>query len=127
MKLSEVLICTAIFSIMIFSFGRFFLNVRTNIFKSIDEQKNALIVLKTDEILREEISKIDIAYWKNFDAEIEVCLEYLDFFCKENAIDVVLMEVIFDKAHNANGIKIEWEKFGKSYTVKEFIHTRIFE
>lgn len=125
MKLTELLVSIAIFLIASAVFASSLVNVKSSIAKAEAASKSAVSMLETDAILRKEIRKFNIPYWKNFDTEFEVIKGMLLIFCAEKGIEAVSISSVYDTRHRIEGIKIEWKFNGKNYASQEFIKQRI--
>lgn len=125
MKLTEFLVSIAIFLMASAVFASRLINVRSNIAKTEAASKNAVSMLAADALLRKEIRKFYIPYWKNFDMEFEDIKETLLIFCAEKGIEAVSISSVYDARHRMEGVKIEWKFNGKKYTSQEFIKQRI--
>lgn len=83
MKLTELLVATAVFIMAAAVFTASFITVRRSILKSEAVSKSAVSLLETDEFLRKEIKCLDVPYWKNFNRELEGIKEKLFISCNE--------------------------------------------
>lgn len=125
MKLTELLVSIAIFLMASAVFASSLVNAKSSIAKTEAASKNAVSMLETDALLRKEIRKFNIPYWKNFDMEFEAIKGMLLIFCAEKGIEAVSISSVYDTRHRTEGIKIEWKFNGKNYTSQEFIKQRI--
>ena len=80
MKLTEILLCIAIFFIASTIFMESLINVERNVSKSEQALKTMSSVLATDMLLRQKMRMIDIPYWKRFRNEYEQEKEKLLIF-----------------------------------------------
>lgn len=125
MKLTELLVSIAIFLMSSAVFAASLINERSGIARAEAASKNAVSMLETDALLRKEIRKFNIPYWKNFDTEFEAIKRTLLLFCAEKGIEAVSISSVYDTRHRMEGIKIEWKLNGKNYASQEFIKQRI--
>lgn len=125
MKLTELLVSIAIFLMSSAVFTASLVNARSGIARAEAASKNAVSMLETDALLRKEIRKFNIPYWKNFDTEFEAIKRTLLLFCAEKGIEAVSISSVYDTRHRMEGIKIEWKLNGKNYASQEFIKQRI--
>lgn len=129
MRLSELVIAISIFIISSSIFGASFITIRKNILRYEDFSKQSVALLESDDLIRNEIKKIKIPYWKNFEKEAKnqkpSLEEHLQILERERGIKIKEITFVYEKKHNADGIKVEWEKDGKKYTSQEFIKQRI--
>lgn len=127
MKLTEILLCIAIFFIASTIFMESLINVERNVSKSEQALKTMSSVLATDMLLRQKMRMIDIPYWKRFRNEYEQEKEKLLIFAAENNIKLVSVSPIYDEKYKAEGIRIEWVYDGKDYVTQEYIKQRIID
>lgn len=125
MKLTELLVSIAIFLMASVVLTENLVNARNGIAKTEAASKNAVSMLETDVLLRKEIRKFNIPYWKNFDMEFEDIKGTLLIFCAEKGIEATSISSVYDARHRMEGVKIEWKFNGKNYTSQEFIKQRI--
>ena len=92
--------------------------------------------LKGDELeivleIREEIKKLEIPYWKNFDKEFEkekiLLEERLRILGGSKGFEITDVSSVYDRKRKSEGIKVEWKFCGKEYTCQEFIKQRIVD
>lgn len=107
------------------AFGVSFSGMRRGILRSEAASKGTASFLEADMLLRKEIRKISVPYWKNFDAEFDGIKERLLSFCSERGIDAVSVSSVYDRKHNAEGIRMEWNYRGRRHSTQEFIRQRI--
>lgn len=125
MKLTELLVSIAIFLMASAVLTASLVNAKSSIAKTEAASKNAVSMLETDALLRKEIRKFNIPYWKNFDMEFEDIKGTLLIFCAEKGIEATSISSVYDTRHRMEGIKIEWKFNGKNYASQEFIKQRI--
>lgn len=129
MRLSELVTAISIFIISSSVSAAAFMTIRKNILRHEDFSRQAAALLDCDDLIRKEIKKIKIPYWKNFEKETErqkpSLEEHLQILGREKGIKINGITFVHDRKHNADGIKVEWEKDGKKYTSQEFIKQRI--
>lgn len=127
MKLTEVIISITIFLISVTVFFSCLINIRRNINTSSQSSNSALVVLSIDHSIRNEISKVNITYWKNFENEFSSIAETVRTRCTEKGIEVLNVTPIYDKLNKSEGINVTWSYNGTNYDTKEFIKQRIFD
>lgn len=127
MKLTEVLVCIAIFLITCVTLMSTFTNVRRNVLKSQDSSRSVSGLLRADSLLRKEIRMLDIPYWKCFSREYELDKEKLLIIAAENGIEVSSINSVYDEKNRVDGVEIEWNLGGKSFVTKEYISQRIVD
>ncbi|WP_318663323.1 hypothetical protein [Treponema sp.] len=129
MKLTEVIVAVAIFLIACAVFSASLINVRRSVDRSEAFSKNAVALLDTDTLIRKEIKKINVPYWKNFDSEFKkekiLLEENLKNIGKDKGFEVESVSFVYDRKHRSEGIKIEWKIYGRKYVCQEFIRQRI--
>lgn len=129
MKLTEVIVAVAIFLIACAVFSASLINVRRSVDRSEAFSKNAVALLDTDTLIRKEIEKINVPYWKNFDSEFKkekiLLEENLKNIGKDKGFEVESVSFVYDRKHRSEGIKIEWKIYGRKYVCQEFIRQRI--
>ncbi|MGN0732533.1 MAG: hypothetical protein ACI4MA_11615 [Treponema sp.] len=128
MKLSEVIVATAIFLIACAVFSASLINVRRSVSKSEDFSKSAVALLDADALIRKEIKKINASYWKSFDRKFEkekiLLEENLRNIGKDKGFEVEKVSSVYDRKHHSEGIKVEWKIYGRKYSCQEFIKQR---
>jgi hypothetical protein len=131
MKLTELIVAIAIFLIACAVFNASLINVRRSVVRSEDFSKSAVILLDTDALIREEIKKLEIPYWKNFDKEFEkekiLLEERLRILGGSKGFEITDVSSVYDRKRKSEGIKVEWKFCGKEYTCQEFIKQRIVD
>lgn len=131
MKLTEILVAIAVFISASAVFTASFINVRKNIAKTEEYSKKAVEILKKDFIIRKEIRKIEVPYWKSFEKEFEkekkVIEERLKFLASKNEMEIISVSPVYDKKQKREGIKVEWMSCNKKYESREFICQRILD
>ena len=129
MKLTEVIVAVAIFLIACAVFSASLINVRRSVDRSEAFSKNAVALLDTDTLIRKEIKKINVPYWKSFDSEFKkekiLLEENLKNIGKDKGFEVESVSFVYDRKHRSEGIKIEWKIYGRKYVCQEFIRQRI--
>ncbi len=129
MKLTEVIVAVAIFLIACAVFSASLINVRRSVDRSEAFSKNAVALLDTDTLIRKEIKKINVPYWKSFDSEFRkekiLLEENLKNIGKDKGFEVESVSSVYDRKHRSEGIKIEWKIYGRKYVCQEFIRQRI--
>ena len=129
MKLTEVIVAVAIFLIACAVFSASLINVRRSVDRSEAFSKNAVALLDTDTLIRKEIKKINVPYWKSFDSEFRkekiLLEENLKNIGKDKGFEVESVSFVYDRKHRSEGIKIEWKIYGRKYVCQEFIRQRI--
>lgn len=129
MKLTEVIVAVAIFLIACTVFSASLINVMRGVDRSEAFSKNAVALLDTDTIIRKEIKKINVPYWKSFDSEFKkekiLLEESLKNIGKDKGFKVESVSSVYDRKHRSGGIKIEWKIYGRKYVCQEFIRQRI--
>lgn len=129
MKLTEVIVAVAIFLIACTVFSASLINVMRGVDRSEAFSKNAVALLDTDTIIRKEIKKINVPYWKSFDSEFKkekiLLEESLKNIGKDKGFKVESVSSVYDRKHRSEGIKIEWKIYGRKYVCQEFIRQRI--
>ena len=129
MKLTEVIVAVAIFLIACAVFSASLINVRRSVDRSEAFSKNAVALLDTDTLIRKEIKKINVPYWKSFDSEFRkekiLLEEKLKNIVKDKGFEVESVSSVYGRKHRSEGIKIEWKIYGRKYVCQEFIRQRI--
>lgn len=129
MKLTEVIVAVTIFLIACVVFSASLINVRRGIDRSEAFSKSAVVLLDTDSLIRKEIKKINVPYWKSFDREFEkekiVLEEKLKNIGMEKGFEVESVSYVYDRKHYSEGIKIVWKFYGSEHVCQEFIKQRI--
>ena len=129
MKLTEVIVAVAIFLIACAVFSASLINVRRVVDRSEAFSKNAVELLDTDTLIRKEIKRINVPYWKSFDSEFKrekiLLEENLKNIGKDKGFEVESVCYVYDRRHRSEGIKIEWKIYGRKYVCQEFIRQRI--
>ncbi|MDD5811795.1 MAG: hypothetical protein PUD17_06810 [Treponema sp.] len=129
MKLTEVIVAVAIFLIACTVFSASLINVMRGVDRSEAFSKNAVALLDTDTIIRKEIKKINVPYWKSFDSEFKkekiLLEESLKNIGKDKGFKVESVSSVYDRKRRSEGIKIEWKIYGRKYVCQEFIRQRI--
>ena len=129
MKLSEVVVAVAIFLMACAVFSASLINVRRGVDRSEAFSKNAVVLLDVDTLIRKEIKKINVPYWKSFDREFEkekiLLEENLKNIGKEKGFEVESVSSVYDRKRHSEGIKVEWKIYGRKYASREFIKQRI--
>ena len=127
MRLTEILVCMAISVTASLAFMGSLINVRRSVTESEKASCGVSAVLDTDILLRREMRKADIPYWKNFRREYEKEKERLFLFASENGIDVLEISPVYDEKSGAEGIEIEWARGAVSAVTREYIRQRIVD
>ena len=129
MKLTEVIVAVAIFLIACAVFSVSLINVRRGVDRSEAFSKNAVALLDTDTIIRKEIKRINVPYWKTFDSEFKrekiLLEENLKNIGKDKGFEVESVSSVYDRKRRSEGIKVEWKIYGRKYVCQEFIRQRI--
>ena len=129
MKLTEVIVAVAIFLIACAVFSASLINVRRGVDRSEAFSKNAVALLDTDTLIRKEIKRINVPYWKSFDSEFKkekiLLEENLKNIGKEKGFEVESVSSVYDRKRRSEGIKVEWKIYGRKYVCQEFIRQRI--
>lgn len=124
MKLTELLICIAIFVFSTAAFLGSLITVNKNANIIHFYEKNVNTVIDTDLSFRKEIRAITTCYWKNFSNEIKddlVRLEKLEI----EGVKVLSVKEIEEKHCSLQGIQIDWEYKEKKYVTREYIKVRV--
>lgn len=131
MKLTEILVAIVVFIIASTVFTASFINVRKSIVKTEEYSKKAIEILEKDFLIRKEIRKIEVPYWKSFEKEFQkekkVFEEQLKILASKNEMEIVSVSSVYDKKKKAEGIKVEWMTCNKKYESQEFICQRIVD
>lgn len=127
MKLTELLVCIAIFLLASSAFLSSYVYVRKSADKVTLQSIGVSDVISTDICLRKQIQKIDIPYWKNLKTQETSISEQLKVYGLEKGIDISNIEFVYDQSHCSEGIKIDWKKNGKTYVSQEFIKQRFID
>ena len=110
MKLTEVIVAVAIFLIACAVFSASLINVRRSVDRSEAFSKNAVALLDTDTLIRKEIKKINVPYWKNFDSEFKkekiLLEENLKNIGKDKGFEVESVSSVYNRKRRSEGIKI---------------------
>lgn len=129
MKLSELIFTISFFLISCAVFSASLINVRRGVNKAATFSKKAVALLDTDALIRKEIKKINIPYWKNFDKEFEnekiTLEEKLKISSETKGFETANISSVYDRKHYCEGIKVEWKLNGRKYETLEFIKQRI--
>lgn len=125
MRLSELLISLALFLLASALFTSSFVNLKSSSSATESALLTNAATINTDSLLRNEIRQIEIPYWKNFEKEYEIQKEKLFQFALQKNIEILSVSTVYDKAHNSEGIRIEWKKGNKIFVTQEFISQRI--
>ena len=129
MRMTELIVAITIFLIACAVFTASLINVRRSVSRSEDFSKSAVVLLDTDALIRKEIKKIDIPYWKSFDREFEkekiVLEEKLRFLGQSRGFEINGISCVYDRKNFSEGIKVEWNIYGRKYVCQEFIKQRI--
>ena len=129
MKLTEVIVAVAIFLIACAVFSVSLINVRRGVDRSEAFSKKAVALLDTDTLIRKEIKKINVPYWKSFDSELKkekiLLEENLKNIGKDKGFEVESVSSVYNRKRRSEGIKIEWKIYGRKYVCQEFIRQRI--
>ena len=119
MKLTEVIVAVAIFLIACAVFSVSLINVRRGVDRSEAFSKNAVALLDTDTLIRKEIKKINVPYWKSFDSEFKkekiLLEENLKNIGKDKGFEVESVSSVYDRKRRSEGIKVEWKIYGRKY------------
>lgn len=131
MKLTEILVAIVVFIIASTVFTSSFINVRKSIVKTEEYSKKAIEILEKDFLIRKEIRKIEVPYWKSFEKEFQkekkVFEEQLKILAIKNEMEIISVSSVYDKKKKAEGIKVEWMTCNKKYESQEFICQRIVD
>ena len=127
MKLTEAIVCVAIFLISVTIFLSSLINIRQNINSSTKASVSAISLIHIDYTLRKEIQEIKIPYWKNFNKSFISSAENLRIEGQSQDIKITSVSPAYDVKHKAEGINIEWEMDGKKYITTEYIKQRIID
>lgn len=131
MKLTEILVAIVVFIIASTVFTASFINVRKSIVKTEEYSKKAIEILEKDFLIRKEIRKIEVPYWKSFEKEFQkgkkVFEEQLKILASKNEMEIISVSSVYDKKKKAEGIKVEWMTCNKKYESQEFICQRIVD
>lgn len=131
MKLTEILVAIVVFIIASTVFTTSFINVRKSIVKTEEYSKKAIEILEKDFLIRKEIRKIEVPYWKSFEKEFQkekiVFEEQLKILASKNEMEIISVSSVYDKKKKAEGIKVEWMTCNKKYESQEFICQRIVD
>lgn len=131
MKLTEILVAIVVFIIASAVFTASFINVRKSIVKTEEYSKKAIEILEKDFLIRKEIRKIEVPYWKSFEKEFQkekkVFEEQLKILASKNEMEIISVSSVYDKKKKAEGIKVEWMTCNKKYESQEFICQRIVD
>lgn len=129
MKLTELISAVAVLLIAGAVFTGSFINVRRVCAKIENFSGKAVLLSDSDALIRKEIKKIKILYWKNFENEFQkqknILEERLEKMGKERGFEISDISAVYDEKHNAEGIKISWTINGKEYISREYIKQRI--
>ena len=129
MRLTELIIAAAIFLLAVAVFSAGLITVRRSVGEAEEVSEQAVYLLDTDSLIRKELRKIKVPYWKNFDSEFEkekvILEENLKRLGEERGFEVTGICSVYDKSHNAEGIKVTWQCHGKGYECLEIIKQRI--
>lgn len=131
MKLTEILVAIVVFIIASTVFTASFINARKSIVKTEEYSKKAIEILEKDFLIRKEIRKIEVPYWKSFEKEFQkekiVFEEQLKILASKNEMEIISVSSVYDKKKKAEGIKVEWMTCNKKYESQEFICQRIVD
>lgn len=129
MKLTELMIAIAIFLIACVVFTGSLINVRRSVSHSEVFSKEAVVLLDVDARIRNELKKISIPFWGNFDLEFEKAKiglqDRLMILEEEKGFEITEVSSIHNVKYGSEGIKVRWIMFGKEYECQEFIKQRI--
>ncbi len=127
MKLTELIVSIAIFLLSCTAFLSGFVTVRKSSEKVSFASEGVSELIQNDLLLRSEIKKIRVPYWKNFDQKGKVYSEKFLLFGTEKGIEVTRAEIVYDSRHRREGLRVEWKFGGKDYVTQEFIKQRIID
>ena len=129
MKLTELIVAIAIFLIASGVFTASLINVRRAVVRSEDASRKAVVLLETDALIRKEIQKISIPYWRSFESDFEKekvsFEERLKIYGADKGFEITDIRAVYDNNKQAEGIKVIWKFCGKEYMCQEFIKQRI--
>lgn len=127
MKLTELIICTAIFVLSCSLFLSSLISVRRLAQNTgFVIRKNAGLIAE-DFLLREELQDIKVPYWKTLKSEKEKIFERIKLYGDEREAEIKKIEIIYDPDHNCEGVSVLWTLDGKDYITREFIKQRIID
>lgn len=127
MKLTELIVSIAIFLLSCTAFLSGFVTVRKSSEKVSFASEGVSELIQNDLLLRSEIKKIRVPYWKNFDQKGKVYSEKFLLFGTEKGIELTGAEIVYDSRHRREGLRVEWKFGGKDYVTQEFIKQRIID
>lgn len=125
MKLTELLICLAIFFMVSVAFLETFTNVRNKLTFIEHNSSEVNMVLENDLLIRKEINNIELCYWKNFDNELKEDCKRLNEIELKGGSKINKISQIYDKSSNRYGVKVEWTFNKKKYVTQELIKNGI--
>ena len=127
MKLTELIVSIAIFLLSCTAFLSGFVTVRKSSEKVSFASEGVSELIQNDLLLRSEIKKIRVPYWKNFDQKGKVYSEKFVLLGAEKGIEVTGAEIVYDSRHRREGLRVEWKFGGNDYVTQEFIKQRIID
>ena len=129
MKLTELIVAIAIFLIASVVFTASLINVRRGITRSEKTSAQAVRLLDNDALIRRELQKIKIPYWKNFDSQFEeekiILEDRLKTIGEDKGFEISDISAVYDRKHNVEGVLVVWKFYGKQYRCQELLKQRI--
>ena len=127
MKLTEIVVCIAIFLLSSTVFLSSYVNMRKTSSSIITQTKNTDSIISKDMLIRNELQKIKSPYWKNIESLKDSYEEALIIALENQKVTILNVSTVYEEKHNAEGICVEWEYNGKKHLTKEFIKQRIID
>lgn len=127
MRLTEVLICIILFSIIATASSMALIAGYKSISKAEENTHITGTVLDADRFLRSTVKEIKVPYWKSLEGQKENIEEVIFHAASEKGIKVKSVSFVYEKDRNAELINLEWEINGRDYVTREYIRQRVFD
>ena len=118
MKLSELLISIAIFSLVIVSSAFAVSSIMKSSRRIKDNQSESILILETDYTLREHIDSTEFIYWQDRNKVINDKIMSLKFLTLDG-ITINSVDEIYDQNNNTIGLSVKWKTIKDEYETKE--------
>ncbi len=125
MKLTEILVCTALFLLASIIFLGTLVITRNGATNAILKTESIQDIISADSFLREKIWERKISYWNNLANECSIIEEQLKLNEENIGIHILSVHPVVDEQNVSEGICIEWNKGNNNYVTQEYIRQRI--
>ena len=127
MKLTELIVCIAFFLVFSCVFFQSFLAVNGNVRSVKNICMQGAEAVSFDAFLRNEVRKMKIPYWKNFENCAFSYSEKIWLCASEKNAEIKGVVPVIDKKKGCEGFLIEWSLNGRTYVTREVIKQRIVD